>query len=272
MASTATTTPSCRTGMISRRTRRAPDQSGSPSVTGRPSRWATGQRLGRPRRSRCPRCPPGGGGAVSGRTCATHHQGPLRERHPQGEVGEREVGEQLPVGHQPPGMVDVRAGWTPNPGSGAPTGCSCVTVAHRACEPRSGRHHRLPAWSLRCPLVSQRRRRGARPARRLPPDRRTDGRGVRRRRARPPEYAPSSPTSPAGPGGGAAGRPAPPGTRRRQRRAGPRRRLRRRQRLRRGGGLPDAGGRSGRPGSGHRGTAGEDLPGPRAGRRQAARW
>ena len=31
-----------------------------------------------------------------------------RQRHPEGEVGEGEVGEQLPVGHQPAGVVDLR--------------------------------------------------------------------------------------------------------------------------------------------------------------------
>src|SRR4051812_37395554 len=78
LARTATTPPSCRTGITSRRRGAAPDQSGSPSVTGRPSRWATTNGpASAPSTSEPTRSSGRLVGAVSGRTWATHHHAPV---------------------------------------------------------------------------------------------------------------------------------------------------------------------------------------------------
>src|SRR3954453_8599975 len=78
LARTATTTPSCRTGITSRRRGAAPDQSGSPSVIGRPdSCAATSGSAAAPVASVPTKSSGWLVGAVSGRTCATHHQAPL---------------------------------------------------------------------------------------------------------------------------------------------------------------------------------------------------
>ena len=49
-------------------------------------------------------------GAVVGRTCATQRNPPSGHRHPQQQVGEGQVGEQLPVAGEPVQLIDVGRG------------------------------------------------------------------------------------------------------------------------------------------------------------------
>ena len=121
-------------------------------MTGRPSRWAT---------TNGSASTPSDLGAdqvlrAAGRGGQRPHLGDAppragRQRHPQRQVGEGEVGEQLPVGDQPAGVVDLG-------GAGRRTaGEALGEAAHGGAEPRSAPAARPlgcprgPARPLACP-------------------------------------------------------------------------------------------------------------------------
>ena len=111
--STATTSPSWRTGIVSERSGTSRCQRGSSSRQIRPSttaRRSCGCALAA---TRMPTASSGCAvGAVVGRACATHRNVPRAsaQRDPEQEVGERHVGEQLPLGHHPLQVLDRAAG------------------------------------------------------------------------------------------------------------------------------------------------------------------